>query len=68
MLMGRSRLGDESREDGLDDKDRDDLGLRGGPAKSSGYTTTTKNPPKNLNDYVTLTRIALLYYYQLSFY
>lgn len=34
-LMDRSRLGDESREEGLDDRDREDLGLKGGPAESS---------------------------------
>lgn len=36
ILMDRSRLGDESLEDGLDDRDKDDLGLDGGPAESSG--------------------------------
>lgn len=35
MLMDRSRLGEESREEGLDDRDREDLGLKGGPAESS---------------------------------
>lgn len=35
-LTGRSRLGDESRDEGLDDRDRDDLGLKGGTAESSG--------------------------------
>lgn len=34
-LMDRSRLGDESLDEGLDDRDRDDLGLKGGPAESS---------------------------------
>lgn len=34
-LMDRSRLGDESREEGLDDREREDLGLKGGPAESS---------------------------------
>lgn len=33
--MDRSRLGDESLDEGLDDRDRDDLGLKGGPAESS---------------------------------
>lgn len=36
MLTERSRLGDESLEEGLDDRDKDDLGLVGGPAESSG--------------------------------
>lgn len=36
MLMDRSRLGDESLDEGLDDRDKDDLGLEGGPAESSG--------------------------------
>lgn len=35
MLTDRSRLGDESLDEGLDDKDRDDFGLVGGPAESS---------------------------------
>lgn len=34
-LMDRSRLGDESLDEGLDERDRDDLGLKGGPAESS---------------------------------
>lgn len=36
MLTERSRLGDESLEEGLDDRDKDDFGLVGGPAESSG--------------------------------
>lgn len=36
MLTERSRLGDESLDEGLEDKDKDDLGLVGGPAESSG--------------------------------
>lgn len=36
MLMDRSRLGDESLDEGLDDRDREDLGLVGGAAESSG--------------------------------
>lgn len=35
MLIERSRLGDESLDEGLDDRERDDLGLVGGPAESS---------------------------------
>lgn len=35
-LTERSRLGDESLDEGLDDRDKDDLGLVGGPAESSG--------------------------------
>lgn len=35
MLTERSLLGDESLDEGLDDKDKDDLGLVGGPAESS---------------------------------
>lgn len=34
-LTDRSRLGDESLDEGLDDNDREDLGLVGGPAESS---------------------------------
>lgn len=34
-LMERSRLGEESLDEGLDDRDRDDLGLKGGPPESS---------------------------------
>lgn len=39
MLTERSRLGDESLDEGLDDRDKDDLGLVGAPAESStsGY-------------------------------
>lgn len=36
MLMERSRLGDESLDEGFDDRDREDLGLVGGAAESSG--------------------------------
>lgn len=36
MLIERSRLGDESRDEGFDDKDKEDLGLVGGAAESSG--------------------------------
>ena len=36
MLTERSRLGDESLDEGLDDRDRDDLGLVGGAPESSG--------------------------------
>lgn len=36
MLTERSRLGDESLDEGLDDRDKDDFGLVGGPAESSG--------------------------------
>lgn len=36
MLMERSRLGDESLDEGFDDSDREDLGLVGGAAESSG--------------------------------
>lgn len=39
MLMERSRLGDESLDEGLDDRDKDDLGLVGGAAESSGWRT-----------------------------
>ena len=35
MLRDRSRLGDESLDEGLEDRDSDDLGLVGGPAESS---------------------------------
>lgn len=35
-LRDRSRLGEESREEGLEERDREDLGLVGGPAESSG--------------------------------
>ena len=35
-LTERSLLGDESLDDGLEDRDKDDLGLVGGPAESSG--------------------------------
>lgn len=34
-LTERSLLGDESLDEGLDERDRDDLGLVGGPAESS---------------------------------
>lgn len=34
-LTERSRLGEESLDEGLDDRDRDDLGLLGGPDESS---------------------------------
>lgn len=40
MLTERSRLGDESLDDGLDDRDKDDLGLEGRPAESSGERNT----------------------------
>lgn len=36
MLTHRSLLGDESLDEGLDDRDKEDLGLVGGPAESSG--------------------------------
>lgn len=36
MLIERSRLGDESLDEGLEDRDKDDLGLVGGAAESSG--------------------------------
>lgn len=39
MLMERSRLGDESLDEGLEDRDKDDLGLVGGAAESSGWRT-----------------------------
>lgn len=35
MPTDRSRLGEESLDEGLDDRDREDLGLVGGPAESS---------------------------------
>lgn len=35
-LTERSRLGDESLDEGLDERDKDDLGLVGGHAESSG--------------------------------
>ena len=35
-LTERSLLGDESLDEGLDDRDKEDLGLVGGPAESSG--------------------------------
>lgn len=34
-LTDRSRLGDESLDEGLDDRDKEDLGLVGGPPESS---------------------------------
>lgn len=39
MLIERSRLGDESLDEGLEDRDKDDLGLVGGAAESSGWRT-----------------------------
>lgn len=36
MPMERSRLGDESLDEGFDDRDREDFGLVGGAAESSG--------------------------------
>lgn len=39
MLMERSRLGDESLDEGLEDRDKEDLGLVGGAAESSGWRT-----------------------------
>ena len=35
LLTDRSLLGDESLDDGLEDRDRDDLGLEGGTLESS---------------------------------
>lgn len=37
MLMERSLLGDESLDEGLDDRDREDFGLVGGAAESSKW-------------------------------
>lgn len=42
MLMERSRLGDESLDEGFDDRDREDLGLEGGAAESSGWRISFK--------------------------
>lgn len=42
MLMDRSRLGDESLDEGLEDSDKDDLGLRG-PDESSSWGIEKNN-------------------------
>lgn len=36
MLIERSRLGEESLDEGFDERDKEDLGLVGGAAESSG--------------------------------
>lgn len=43
ILMERSRLGDESLDEGFDDRDREDLGLVGGAAESSGWRIRFRN-------------------------
>lgn len=48
MLTERSRLGDESLDDGLDDRDKDDLGLEGRPAESSGERNTIRKVTRPL--------------------
>lgn len=51
-LRARSLEGEESREEGLEDKDREDLGLVGGPGESSGVMTRER--PDTEADFGTL--------------
>lgn len=51
-LTERSRLGDESLDEGLDDRDKEDLGLVGGPAESSGVMM--RDRPETEADFGTL--------------
>lgn len=46
MLMERSLLGDESLDEGLDDRDREDFGLVGGAAESSKWRIGFKKKKK----------------------